>query len=140
MDTNNKINGHFLDHPHIFINDDNKVIAKYLFNECNDEDMIENILEITKAKNFVCLCDGDYTNSDEIIAGYTYENNLFYPDQPHASWIKDETSPKWIAPISEPSPRKNRDGKDIIWIWNEERINWDEAVFQEFKNEDNQGE
>lgn len=51
--------------------------------------------------------------------GYTYDatRDAFIPPQPFASWILNETSCLWEAPISYPD-----DGN--IYRWNEESTHW----------------
>jgi hypothetical protein len=59
--------------------------------------------------------------------GYTYDETLdaFIPPQPYPSWVLNEETFSWEAPIPYPS-----DGKD--YIWDESAVAWveveDEAV------------
>ena len=55
--------------------------------------------------------------------GYTYDktNDVFYAPQPYASWILDNTTWTWKAPVAMPT-----DGK--FYVWNEETLNWVEGV------------
>ena len=55
--------------------------------------------------------------------GYKYDVTLdaFIPPQPFASWVLDETTAQWIAPILYPT-----DGK--MYLWDEEKQNWLEKV------------
>ena len=57
--------------------------------------------------------------------GYTYNETLdaFIAPKPFASWILDETTAQWKAPIEMPT-----DGK--FYTWNEEILNWVE-IFKE---------
>ena len=52
--------------------------------------------------------------------GYTYDetNDVFIPPKTFDSWVLDETTWDWKAPVDYPS-----DGKD--YTWNEETTNWD---------------
>lgn len=52
--------------------------------------------------------------------GYIYNETLdaFIPPQPYSSWILDEITCKWKAPIDYPN-----DGKG--YSWNEQTQNWD---------------
>lgn len=52
--------------------------------------------------------------------GYTYdaEKDAFIPPKPFASWILNEDTCQWAAPIVYPT-----DGNR--YIWNEENQNWD---------------
>jgi len=53
--------------------------------------------------------------------GYTYNatNDVFYAPQPYASWILNNTTWTWEAPVAMPT-----DGK--VYNWNEELNNWKE--------------
>jgi hypothetical protein len=54
--------------------------------------------------------------------GYTYDrtNDVFYAPQPYASWVLDNTTWTWKAPIAQPN-----DGK--MYTWNEATTNWVEV-------------
>ena len=51
--------------------------------------------------------------------GYTYDraNDVFYAPQPYASWILDQTTWTWKAPVAQPT-----DGKK--YSWDEATTNW----------------
>jgi len=51
--------------------------------------------------------------------GYTYDESrdAFIAPKPHNSWILNEDSCKWQAPIEYPNDNK-------IYYWNEESLNW----------------
>jgi len=59
--------------------------------------------------------------------GFTYDENrdAFIPPQPYASWVLDEATCLWVAPIDYPA-----DGGQ--YVWDEETTDWievqDEAV------------
>jgi len=55
--------------------------------------------------------------------GYNYDatNDVFYAPQPFPSWILNNTTWLWEAPVSMPT-----DGKK--YKWNESIINWEESV------------
>ena len=52
--------------------------------------------------------------------GYTYDEtrDAFIPPKPFNSWILNETTCLWNAPIARPSD-------DNIYKWNEEILNWE---------------
>ena len=52
--------------------------------------------------------------------GYTYDDKLdaFIPPQPFKSWLLDEVTCQWKAPVDMPT-----DGK--FYTWNEETTSWD---------------
>ena len=55
--------------------------------------------------------------------GYTYdrENDVFYAPQPYASWVLNNTTWSWEAPVARPT-----DGKD--YTWDEAVKNWVEVA------------
>jgi hypothetical protein len=54
--------------------------------------------------------------------GYTYDENrdAFIPPQPYASWVLDEATCLWVAPIDYPA-----DGGQ--YVWDEEAGDWVEV-------------
>jgi hypothetical protein len=58
--------------------------------------------------------------------GYTYDavRDAFIPPKPFASWILNDTTCLWDAPVAYPT-----DGKS--YRWDEEAVNWVEAVLPE---------
>jgi hypothetical protein len=55
--------------------------------------------------------------------GYTYDETLdaFIPAKPFASWLLDETTCQWKAPVDMPTDDKR-------YTWNEETKFWDEVT------------
>jgi hypothetical protein len=55
--------------------------------------------------------------------GYTYDatNDVFYAPQPYSSWILNNTTWLWEAPVAMPT-----DGKK--YKWNESITNWEEVT------------
>lgn len=51
--------------------------------------------------------------------GYTFDatRDAFIPPKPHASWVLNETSCSWEAPVAMPT-----DGQS--YSWNEETLSW----------------
>ena len=51
--------------------------------------------------------------------GYTYDhaNDVFYSPQPFSSWVLDQSTWTWKAPVDMPN-----DGK--VYIWNEAKTAW----------------
>jgi len=58
--------------------------------------------------------------------GYSYdaERDAFIPPKPFESWLLDEDTCHWQAPVDYPS-----DG--LTYIWNEDQIDWELADFSE---------
>jgi hypothetical protein len=55
--------------------------------------------------------------------GYTYDpiRDAFIPPKPYASWLLNETTCRWDAPVSMPT-----DGKR--YMWDEPTLNWIEIT------------
>jgi hypothetical protein len=54
--------------------------------------------------------------------GDTYDvvRDAFIPPKPYPSWILDEFSCQWVAPIDTPLPNR-------MWNWNEDTLEWVEV-------------
>jgi hypothetical protein len=48
---------------------------------------------------------------------YDFERDAFIPPKPYSSWLLDEDTCLWNAPVPYP-----QDGK--IYLWNEDQISW----------------
>jgi hypothetical protein len=55
--------------------------------------------------------------------GFTYNEDLdaFVPPKPHASWVLNNTTADWEAPV----PMPTEEGK--TYVWNESAGSWDEV-------------
>lgn len=55
--------------------------------------------------------------------GYTYDatRDAFIAPKPHNSWVLDEETCRWEAPVPYPT-----DGK--MYTWNEDNTNWEEVA------------
>ena len=56
--------------------------------------------------------------------GYTYDasRDAFIPPKPYASWVLDETTCYWEAPVPMPSDTSK------LWQWHEETGSWEEYI------------
>jgi hypothetical protein len=54
--------------------------------------------------------------------GMTYDvtRDAFIPAQPFASWVLNEDTCQWEAPVARPDSIDNE-----IWTWNEENLEWE---------------
>jgi hypothetical protein len=52
--------------------------------------------------------------------GYTYDENrdAFIPIKPYNSWLLNETTCRWEAPVAYPQD-------DNSYVWNEQTLSWD---------------
>jgi len=62
--------------------------------------------------------------------GFTYDEarDAFIPPQPFASWVLDEDTARWEAPVPYP-------GGDVIYSWNEDITDWEPVVFESEQGE-----
>ena len=66
-------------------------------------------------------------------AGVGYEwdegNQIFWPEKPYASWVKNTTEARWYSPIGEApddlGPSDERDRHSHTYEWNEANQSWD---------------
>ena len=57
--------------------------------------------------------------------GYTYDKdrNAFIPPKPYASWVLNETTCRWDAPVAMPSDAGQGDPPKM-YTWDENTVNW----------------
>lgn len=58
--------------------------------------------------------------------GFTYDETLdaFIPPKPFASWLLNETTAQWEAPVAYPVD-------ELMYSWNEELGDWEAIIFEE---------
>ena len=100
----------------------------------HNNELLENGVESeTKGIAFLTDWSGGYTNWKQTSynatfrknyagVGYTYDaaRDAFIPPKPFASWLLNEESCQWIAPVAYPT-----DGK--MYRWDESTIAWVES-------------
>ena len=80
--------------------------------------------------------DGKHNSGDDSKAlrgnyastGYTWDedNNLFYPQKPHASWVLNTTDARWHSPIGDaPALTAEQEVAHSRYDWNEDAKSWD---------------
>ena len=59
--------------------------------------------------------------------GYTYDEdrNAFIAPKPYASWILNEETCQWDAPVARPELTQEQIDNKNSYIWNEETKQWD---------------
>jgi hypothetical protein len=60
--------------------------------------------------------------------GYTYDasRDAFISPKPYPSWLLDEVTCWWTAPVAQPEPEEG-----VMHIWNEDTQSWDSAAIPE---------
>jgi hypothetical protein len=102
-------------HPHAFLNENNVVINVAVFDEwAHNHQLLEDIKELNNAYKIICCCQYGLAG-----IGHTYdeERDALIPPKPYESWILNEETYIWQAPILYPT-----DGN--AYKWNEETISW----------------
>jgi hypothetical protein len=58
--------------------------------------------------------------------GYTYDEDkdAFIPPKPYSSWILNETSCLWEAPVAMPELTQEQIDNKNYYTWNEETLSW----------------
>jgi len=64
--------------------------------------------------------------------GYTYDEDrdAFIPPQPYKSWVLNETTCLWEAPIARPELTQEQIDNNNYYRWNETNTTWDLTVKQ----------
>jgi len=95
-----------------------KVVNSRVINiVCSDQKHIN----MKKDKDFYIEDKRNKDNPAQIGGLYNATYDVFIPIQTHASWILNETTFKWEAPIPKPD-----DGKK--YYWNEPTTSWEEWI------------
>ena len=60
--------------------------------------------------------------------GYTYDSgrDACVPPKPYPSWLLDEDTCWWTAPVAQPEPQEG-----VVYSWNEDTQSWDSAAIAE---------
>ena len=104
-----------------FLNADNVVTE--VITGINETELIEGLLPETWYGNFrgqVCKRTSYNNNIRYNYAGigYAYDaaRDAFIAPQPYASWVLDEATCRWGAPVAMPS--------EGLWMWDEATVSW----------------
>ena len=96
--------------------------------EDNEQELTERTGDVYKQTSYntyggVHLLGGTPFRKNYAGLGYTYDEqrDAFIPPKPFESWILDEGTCLWEAPVSRPD-------NDKLYIWNEENLNWEEVI------------
>jgi len=59
--------------------------------------------------------------------GYIYDEDrdAFIAPKPYASWILNETTCRWEAPVARPELTEEQTDNNNYYVWNETNLNWD---------------
>ena len=97
----------------VLINDEGDSVEKL------GQDLLESLHGIPAASWVQCSLDGEFRGSHlDIGFEWNPEMDAFIPPQPFDSWVLDEETFEWFAPL----PRPEGD-----YVWDEATLTWVEA-------------
>jgi hypothetical protein len=108
--------------------DENNIVTEVITGR-NEDEVVNNINNWEEyygsIRNQRCLRTSYNGNIRKNYAGigYTYNEELdaFIPQKIYNSWILNEETCRWEAPIEYPNDNK-------VYKWNEDNISWEEVV------------
>jgi len=111
--------------------DENNIVTEVITGR-NEDEVVDGISDweayYGNLRNQVCKRTSYNANIRKNYAGigFTYDETLdaFIPPQPFASWLLDEDTCQWQAPIPYP------EDDTVIYQWNEELGDWEAVVFE----------
>lgn len=105
-----------------------------IYANINDQNVVTNVIVINpgsqEPKDFIANTLGlpgvwletndNGLRKNQAGVGYTYSEELdaFIPPKPYESWLLDEDTCTWVAPILDPST------DETIYDWDESVLNW----------------
>lgn len=98
------------------------------FTQISNDNIVQQVMYVTDnhniywvlqtyGGNWIEVSENNLKNFPSIGYSYDANNNKFIPSQPYPSWILNEESFVWEAPIAYPN-----DGK--YYTWDETSLNW----------------
>ena len=109
--------------------DDNNIVTEVIVGR-NEDEVVDGISDwetyYGNIRGQRCVRTSYNANIRKNYAGigFRYDDTLdaFIPPQPFASWILNEETAQWEAPIPDPEG-------DLMYTWNEELGDWEAIVF-----------
>lgn len=101
--------------------DENNVVLRVLVGDNNDPNgdegyqwLVDNLGGTWVKTSYNATIRKNYAG-----IGYTFdeERDAFIPPKPYASWILDEETARWVAPVAQPEG-------DAFYGWDEETTSW----------------
>lgn len=110
-----------IEHTHGLL-DANNVVFDVLVIATHDENLLQQITEMRNAVGQVCELEISNPEAGVFIGGTLINNTMVgFPDFP--SWTLNMSTLKYEAPTPKPDSG--------FWIWNEEKLQWEETPFHE---------
>lgn len=106
--------------------DDNNIVLRVTVGDNNEPDegyqwLIDNLGGTWIKTSYNAATNGFRKNYAGIGMTYDSVRDAFIAKKPFDSWILNEETCQWNAPVNYPT-----DGK--IYVWNETSISWDEVI------------
>jgi hypothetical protein len=103
-----------LENLYAFIDEHGTVIGVYVFENPNEELLVQIQDSLSAASVKSCYEFGYASNGDE------FYNNKFYSPKPYNSWVRNEELGIWEAPIPEPE----KGSENGVFVWDEDVLDW----------------
>lgn len=111
--------------------DDNNIVTEVITGR-NEDEVVDGISDweayYGNLRGQVCKRTSYNANIRKNYAGigFTYDEDrdAFIPPQPYPSWLLDEDTCQWDAPVPYPAD------DTVIYEWNEELGDWEAIVFE----------
>ena len=103
-------------------------------NELKDSNGVEQEVNgidfLTKLTGWAIWKQTSYNNNfrkNHAGIGYTYDEDrdAFIPKKPYNSWVLNETTCLWEAPVIKPELTQEQIDNESYYTWNEETTTWD---------------
>ena len=115
--------------------DENNVVTEVIVG-IDETELIEGLSPEEWYGNFrnqTCIRTSYNGNIRKNYAGigmsYDEERDAFLPPKPFNSWLLDEDTCLWYAPV--PMPEIEEPYNGVFYIWNEDIVNWEEIILEE---------
>jgi len=94
------------------------------------EQEVNGIDFLTKLTGWSIWVQTSYNNNfrkNHASIGYTYDEDrdAFIPPKPFPSWILNETTCQWEAPVARPELTEEQTDNNNYYVWNETNQTWD---------------
>jgi len=130
------------------LNSSNEVLAVHVVDNANSETEAKGIEYLTGVTGYtnwkqtsyntqynVHLLGGTPFRKNFAGKGYTYDEakDAFIAPQNYSSWILNETTCQWEAPVAKPELTQEQFDNDLRYHWNDENQTWDLVDISELR-------
>ena len=115
--------------------DENNIVTEVIVG-IDETELIEDLspeIWYGNFRNQTCIRTSYNGNIRKNYAGigmsYDEERDAFLPPKPFNSWLLNEETCQWYAPV--PMPEIEEPYNGVFYIWNEDIVNWEEITLEE---------